>query len=381
MRIAKAKLQQFRNLEQVELTCSDGVNIFMGPNAQGKTNLLEAMFAVSAGGSFRVSDERALLQKGKEFARVELELVNDAGMAKNAEMVWLFENGMLRKVAKINGAATPRGELVRLLPAVLFSPEDIDLLRLSPQKRRKFIDLLLARLDAEYQQDLVDYFKMLRQRNQLLLMVKQGRSPENELDVWDEKISEVGCRIVNKRKQFIEKVGEATAEYYRKWFDGAGSTLKLVYMPSINFVDARNYVAVLTAHRQLDIARTITSKGIHRDDLIFMLNGADMRYMASRGEFRSMVLSLKFAEGRILQEKLGEKPIYFLDDIFSELDASRRRVVAGAIREHQAFITTNDERVMRLFGQPIVWEVKQGSVSSFVVPTSSPVIPASFLSS
>jgi len=372
MRIAKAKLQQFRNLEQVELACSDGVNIFMGPNAQGKTNLLEAMFAVSAGGSFRVSDERALLQKGKEFARVELELVNDAGMAKNAEMVWLFENGMLRKVAKINGAATPRGELVRLLPAVLFSPEDIDLLRLSPQKRRKFIDLLLARLDAEYQQDLVDYFKMLRQRNQLLLMVKQGRSPENELDVWDEKISEVGCRIVNKRKQFIEKVGEATAEYYRKWFDGAGSTLKLVYMPSINFADPRNYAAVLTAHRQMDIVRTVTSKGIHRDDLIFMLNGADMRYMASRGEFRSMVLSLKFAEGRILQEKLGEKPIYFLDDIFSELDASRRRVVAGAIREHQAFITTNDERVMRLFEQPIVWEVKQGSVSSSVTPASFP---------
>jgi len=368
MRIVKAQLQQFRNLEQVELSPDDGVNVFVGPNAQGKTNLLEAMFAVSAGGSFRVSNEQALLQKGKEFARVELELANDAGMAKNAEMVWLFENGILRKVAKINGNATPRGELIRLLPAVLFSPEDIDLLRLSPQKRRKFIDLLLARLDAEYQQDLVDYFKMLRQRNQLLLMVKQGRSPENELDVWDEKISEVGSRIVGKRKQFIEKVGEATAEYYREWFDGAGSNLKLVYMPSINFADARNYAAVLTAHRQLDIVRTVTSKGIHRDDLIFMLNGADMRYMASRGEFRSMVLSLKFAEGRILQEKLGEKPIYFLDDIFSELDASRRRVVAGAIREHQAFITTNDERVMKLFAQPEVWRVEKGGVSSSVIP-------------
>jgi DNA replication and repair protein RecF len=362
MRILRVKFQQFRNLGQVELAPGFGANILVGKNAQGKTNMLEGIFAVAAGGSFRVSNERVLIARGQDFARVELEFENQKEDSGRAELVWMTEGGFAKKTTKLDGVVVSRGDLVQRLPVVLFSPEDIDLIRLSPQRRRKFLDLLIARFDLEYQQDLLDYWKVLRQRNQLLLMVKQGRSPESDLEVWDEKMSELGARIVTKRKQVMAEVGRLANEFYRTWFGESGEELKISYVPNLNFETPKMYGAGLAGARSIDIVRANTSKGIHRDDVVFSLGGNDMRTSASRGEFRSAVLSLKLAEGEILKSKMSDLPVYLLDDIFSELDEDRQQRLAQALSGVQVFVTTNDERVEELFEESKVWQVEQGMV-------------------
>ena len=362
MKIIRAQFQQFRNLEQVELVPSWGVNILLGRNAQGKTNVLEAMFAVAAGGSFRVSNERVLVQQGRDFARVELDFENGRGDAKKAEVIWILEDGFARKTVKLNGVVVQRSDVIRQMPVVLFSPEDIDLIRLSPQKRRKFLDLLITRFDMEYSQDLLDYWKVLRQRNQLLLMIKQGRSGEGELEIWDEKMSELGSRIVAKRQKVAEEVSRLTNEYYHEWFGELGDMLKISYAPSLNFTTPKIYGAGLAGARQIDIARTNTTRGIHRDDVLLVLNGNDMRMSASRGEFRSAVIALKLAEGEILKSKLGEAPVYLLDDIFSELDNNRKRRLVQALVGAQVFVTANNDKIGELFERPEVLEVEQGRV-------------------
>ncbi len=362
MRIIRIQLQQFRNLERVELAPSGGVNILLGKNAQGKTNILEGLFAVAAGGSFRVSNERVLVEKGKDFARVEVDFVDGRGEAKKGEMIWRVEGGFVRKTRKLNGVVAQRAVMVGQMPVVLFSPEDIDLIRLSPQKRRKFMDLLIARFDMEYGQDISDYWKILRQRNQLLLMIKQGRSEEAELDIWDEKLSETGSRIVVKRQKVMEEVGVLTKKYYHEWFGELGDELKISYVPNLNFVTPTMYMAGLAGSRQIDIARANTTKGIHRDDVMFILNGNDMRTAASRGEFRSAVMALKLAEAEILKSKVGELPVYLLDDIFSELDEERRKKLADALKNEQVFITTSNEMVEKLFDGPQVFQVESGKI-------------------
>lgn len=366
MRITKVQFQQFRNLGQVNLAPGDGVNILVGKNAQGKTNILEGMFAVTAGGSFRISNERGLVARGQEFARAEVEF-EASGKVNKAEMIWEIVGGFARKATKLNGVVVQRSEIVRQMPVVLFAPEDIDLIRLSPQKRRRFLDLLIARFDLEYGQDLTDYWKVLRQRNQLLLMVKQGRSSESELAVWDEKMSELGARIVTKRKMVAEEVGRLASQYYHEWFGEAGDLLKISYVPNLNFGTSKMYGAGLAGARSLDIARANTTKGVHRDDVLFILNGNDMRTSASRGEFRSAVMALKLAEGEILKSKLKDEPVYLLDDIFSELDEERQVKLAMALSGVQSFITTNNQKIAELFEQSEVFGVRGGQVDKIVL--------------
>jgi len=366
VRITRIQLQQFRNLEQVDVAPGAEGNILVGKNAQGKTNILEGLFAVFSGGSFRVSNERVLLRAGSDHARAEVE-VEMAGENKRVEMVGRMEGGFARKVAKLNGVAVQQMEILRQVPVVLFAPEDIDLIRLSPQKRRRFLDLLIARFDRGYGQDLIDYWKVLRQRNQLLLMVKQGRSSESELEVWDEKMSELGARIVMKRKEVMGEIGRLANQYYYEWFGEAGDVLQLAYTPNLNFETPKMYGAGLMGARSFDIARANTSKGVHRDDVLFLLNKNDMRTSASRGEFRSAVMALKLAEGEILKNKLQDEPVYLLDDIFSELDDERQAKLARALSGVQSFVTTNNKEVAELFERSAVWRVEAGSIGSSVL--------------
>lgn len=366
MIISKVQFQQFRNLEQFAWSPSEGTNILLGRNAQGKTNILEGIFAVGAGGSFRVSNERVLITRGQEFARAGFGF-EVGGETKTAEVVWEAVNGIVRKTTKLNGVEVLRTEVIRQIPMVLFSPEDIDLIRLSPQKRRKFLDLLIARFDLGYGQDLIDFWKVLRQRNQLLLMIKQGRSHEDELLVWDEKMSELGARIVAKRKLVMEEVGRLANQYYHEWFGESGDVLNLVYVPNLNFPTPVMYGAGLAGARSMDIARANTTKGIHRDDISFLLNGNDMRTSASRGEFRSAVMALKLAEGEMLKQRLGEEPVYLLDDIFSELDHERQGKLAKALVGVQCFVSTNDKSLIKLFENPAVVVISDGRAVEEVV--------------
>jgi len=364
MRVNSVKLNNFRNIVELDLSNLGATNILVGFNAQGKTNILEAIYSAASGGSFRVSQSIYLIKAGEKEAIVFMDVVTDGGQEKYIQLYW-NEDG---RVIKINGVPASRNSLIQTFPAVIFSPEDIDLLRLSSAHRRRFIDLVIGRHDKEYAKNLLDYQRIRSQRNQLLLMVKQQKSSEDELDVWDEKMAQVGAAITERRMQFMAEFSGVVAKYYTK-FAVNGNNVRVSFVSNIGASRESEYLNVLRSNRSMDIARITTSKGIHRDDLIFTINNRDIRYMASRGEFRSVVLALKFAEGGYLKDKLKETPVYLLDDVFSELDENRRRAMVEEIKHYQSFITTNDKKILKLFDNPKVFEIVKGGIKNYVPTT------------
>lgn len=366
MQVKSVRLNNFRNIASLELEDVGQINILVGRNAQGKTNILEAIFAAASGGSFRTSKDVFMIKKNEEDAQVFVELETDDNQEKYVQLFWSLQEGALSRVVKLNALEVSRGDLIKTFPVTIFSPEDIDLIRLSPAQRRKFMNLVAARHDLEYRQDLLEYGKILRQRNQLLLMIKQNRAGASELDVWDEKIGEVGARIAQKRFNVVAEIKESVANYYKTFaVNGNERHLEIKYVPNIRAFSPPDYLEALRRYSALDVARVNTTHGVHRDDLLFVLGGDDMRYIASRGEFRSAVLALKFAEARYLKNKMGEDPIYLLDDVFSELDSERRQALVEEIKNYQTFITTNDESVIKLFPKARVWGVEKGELKEY----------------
>ncbi len=367
MRVQSVRLNNFRNISSLDLSELGQANVLVGRNAQGKTNVLEAIYAAASGGSFRTSRDNFLMKKGEDSTQAFIELMTDDEQEKYIQLFWAVQEGEFSRVTKLNAQEVSKNDLIKTFPAVIFSPEDIDLIRLSPAQRRRFMNLVIGRHDAEYRSDLLEYGKVLRQRNQLLLMVKQSRAGMDELDVWDEKISEVGTRIIQKRSEFIKDIAGQVGGYYKVFVtNGNGRGLEIKYSPNLSAGRAQEYLEQLKRYTALDIARVTTTHGIHRDDLMFILDGDDMRYMASRGEFRSAILALKFAEAKYLKGKMGEDPVYLLDDVFSELDEDRRKVLVDETKNYQTFITTNDTSVLKLFARPKVWQVEKGEVREYV---------------
>ncbi|RLC37632.1 hypothetical protein DRH29_00865 [candidate division Kazan bacterium] len=364
MRVNSLRLNNFRNITELDLGNLGITNILIGANAQGKTNILEAFYSVASGSSFRTSQSAYLIKLGEKAAMVFVEGITDGGREKYIQLYWNEEG----RVIKINGVPASSGDLIKAFPAVIFSPEDIDLLRLSSTYRRRFLDLAIGRHDREYAKNLADFRRIRSQRNQLLLMIKQQKALEEELDVWDEKMAQVGAAIVERRMQFVSELSGMVKKYYVK-FSANGSNAGVDFIPNINSTRKTEYLNILRGSRGLDIARATTNKGIHRDDLIFTINNQDIRHTASRGEFRSMVLALKFAEGEYLKEKLEETPIYLLDDVFSELDESRRQAMVEEIKKRQSFITANNQAIPKLFSEPKVFEIEKGEIKNHVPAT------------
>jgi len=370
VRVVALRLNHFRNLSGLDLSSLGRANVLVGKNAQGKTNILEAIFIAASGESFRMTQDRYLVQKGEVDAQVFMETVTDDEREKFVQLFWVVDGETVSKSVKLNALVVPRADLVKTIPVVIFSPEDIDLVRLSPSHRRKFLNLAIARHDAEYRQDLMEYTRIWRQRNQLLLLIKQGREAEEELDVWDNQLAEAGARIVRKRADFVSDIAREVGEHYKTFVpNGNGAELRLKYQPSIGLPNKNEYLEYLRRVRRLDIARVTTTHGIHRDDLMFILNDSDVRYTASRGEFRSAVLALKLAEGKYLHDKLGDRPVFLLDDAFSELDDDRKVALAEEIKRYQVFVTTNDANIATLFERPRTYEVIKGAVVGSVEET------------
>lgn len=370
MRIQSVRLRNFRNISCLDLSGLGQTNLLVGRNAQGKTNILEAVYTAASGGSFRTSQEGFLIKKGESDTQAFIELTTDDGQEKYIQLFWAVQEGELARIIKLNALESSKNDLIKTFPAVIFSPEDIDLIRLSPAQRRRFMNLVIGRHDAEYRSDLLEYGKVLRQRNQLLLMVKQNRASADELEVWNEKISELGARIAQKRLEFINDITEKVGDYYKIFVaNGNGRGLEIKYAPNLHAARAQEYLEQLKRFTALDIARVTTTHGIHRDDILFILEGDDMRYIASRGEFRSAILALKFAEAKYLKNKMGEDPVYLLDDVFSELDEDRRKALVEEIKNYQTIVTTNDNLVLKLFDRPKVWQIEKGEAKE-----SAPVV-------
>lgn len=328
--IKRILLRQFRSYAESDFELSPSVNIIVGPNASGKTNLLEAALVLSAGRSFRAKDIE-LVQHGKPWARLDAEVKDGTRTVK-------IENG--KKSFVIDDQQLTRLSLQRSLPVVLFEPNHLLLFHGAPDLRRSFLDDLIEQTTPGYAATRRHYKRVLSQRNSLLKKNPPGLA--EQLFVWNIRLGELGGQMVSERQKLLTGIQSSLSELYSR-LSGHQSTVDIQYqsnLPLDNYETA--LLRKLEASIELDVLRGFTAAGPHRDDIVASIDNRPVANAASRGETRTLVLALKIIELNTLQEASGQKPLLLLDDVFSELDSSRRRSLTSFVGDYQTLITTTD---------------------------------------
>jgi len=321
-------LQNFRNYSQKEFSFSSGITLAVGPNAIGKTNLLEAIYLLASGKSFRAGLESEMIGYNQEIARVKGRVESEE--KKDLEIVLtkgeIGGEKTTRKKFLVNGIGRRMLDFAGNLRAVYFRPEDLDLVTDSPSLRRKYLDMVLGQVDREYLRNLFSYEKGLRQRNKLLERIRDEVASRSQLLFWDQLLIKAGNYLTDKRGEYLEFCNQQKSPLnYQIDYD------KSIISP-----------ARLEEYAVEEVAAASTLVGPHRDDFTFKLESRDLHAFGSRGEQRLGVLWLKLAELEFISEKTKERPILLLDDIFSELDKDHRKMVLKVIPKQQTIITTTD---------------------------------------
>ncbi len=335
MWINKIKLKNFRNYSEQEINLGKNINVFFGENAQGKTNIIESIFLASIGKSYRTSKEKELIKFNENEAFIEIEFNKSDRDGKIkiqiSEKKQIFLNGI--KLKKLS-------ELLGNINIVIFSPEDINILKGSPQNRRKFLDIMISQLRPNYMHLLTIYLKTMEQRNNYLKLIKFENKPEELLDIWDEKLVDAGIKIYQYRKEYIDKIYSKIKNIHKDITQGK-EDIEIEY-----FSDAttrQNFLNELKSRRKLDIIKGYTTKGIHRDDFTIYINKKEVGTFGSQGQNRTAVLSLKLSELQVIYDDIGEYPILLLDDFMSELDSKRRENFLNSIKDIQVIITCTEK--------------------------------------
>lgn len=345
MRLTELVLDRFRNYAALHLTFDAPVTLFVGRNAQGKTNLLEAIHVLAFARSHRSARDRELVQWGQEAAGVKGRAEREDGRRVRLEV----RLGPKGKTVKVNGVEKRRlSEYVGHLNAVLFAPEDLSLVKGSPQHRRRFLDMAIGQVSSAYLHDLSAYLKTLAQRNELLKTARTtGRAVEPLLSVYDEQLATLAAKLLRKRLAFVRKL-EGWARAIHAAITQETETLSLRYVSTVALDAVDVEEEAVRARVQEELARLrprerergVTLVGPHRDDLAFFVNGYCVQTFGSQGQQRTVALALKLAEIEFIREAVGEAPILLLDDVLSELDASRQLHLLSAIQDRvQTFVT------------------------------------------
>ncbi len=356
MDITRFKCTAFRCLSDVDISPSPAFNVIYGGNAQGKTSLLEAILFATTSKSHRTTQESDLVGHGGEGFQIHLDVHRqdrtiqlDANMYRGA------------KRFKVNGIAQSRvSDILGKINTVFFSPEDITLVKGSASQRRKFLDMELSQLHAPYLMALQQYRQVLRQRNELL---RRNQADPAMLEIWEEQLAQHGGLLIEHRHEFIEELTPLAVEAYHG-IAGA-ETLTLQYLADIGPSD--DFVGVLAKARQTDIRRKVTTRGPHRDDIEFMIDGQPARSKASQGQQKSAALALKLAELEWVKQRVGEYPVLMLDEVLAELDPERSQQLFKAIpHEVQCIITTTQPQLDDLLqDRPVmVFQIEQGKVTA-----------------
>ena len=335
MYIEKIKLKNFRNYKEQEIEFNKNINIIYGDNAQGKTNILEAIFYCAFGKSFRTSKEKELILLAEPNLQVEVlfQKSDRAGKIKIG-----LEN---KKQIEINGVKIKKlSELVGNLVVVIFTPDDIQIFKSGPDQRRRFLDMMIGQLRPNYIHYLNLYYKVIEQRNNYLKQIKEENKDENMLEIWDEKLAEYAEVICKYRNEFVEKIKEKIAKIHENVTDGK-EKINIEYKTECD--KKEEYLKLLNQRRKLDIIKGFTTKGIHRDDFKVLINDKALEVYGSQGQHRTAILSLKLAELYVIYDEIGEYPILLLDDFMSELDEKRRRSFLEKINDTQVIITCTDK--------------------------------------
>lgn len=358
----------FKNLKNVDITPSAGINVISGENAQGKTNLIEAVWILSGAKSFRGSKERDMVAFSGDFARINLKL-RDAVREQEID-VTLSKIPKERRVT-LNGVKQRYlSGLFGALKCVVFTPEDLELSKGSPEIRRDFIDLCISQIKPQYAKTVAKYENVLTQRNALLKNISIGVSRADDLDVWDEQMARLGAYISVFKYRYTKKLCVFASKLYDE-ISGGREVLELKYLSTVfENLEGRDdwqselyeeYLAALKRNRAEDIRVGFTLAGVHRDDISVSVNGNIVRDFGSQGQNRSAALSMKLGQAYILFEETQEMPVILLDDVLSELDRSRREFVVSKLSGMQIFITCC-EPVTKLKGKR--FKVKDGEVFS-----------------
>ena len=335
MYIEKIKLQNFRNYEQLDLDLNKNINIIYGDNAQGKTNILEAIFLCSFGKSFRTTKEKEMIKFNEDRCLVEIFY-----QKKDRDGKIKIEIGNKKQIS-INGVKIKKlSELLGNINIVLFTPDDINILRDGPANRRRFLDMMIGQLKPNYVYNLNMYLKTIEQRNNYLRQIREENKPEKMLEIWDEKLTEYGNIIYNYRKQFMDLIAEKINEIHKKITEDK-ENIKIEY--TSNCDSKEEYLKLLKQRRKLDIIKGFTTKGVHRDDFVIYINDKEVNTYGSQGQNRTVVLSLKLAELNVIYDLIGEYPILLLDDFMSELDENRRKNFLKNIENTQVILTGTDK--------------------------------------
>lgn len=345
--ISSIRLQNFRSYTDSSFEFEPGVNIIVGPNASGKTNLLEAVMALARGGSYRARDID-LVQFNKSWARLDGNFQNHTRTLKLNLQEPSLQKGGLDKSFEIDGKVFKRLSYDRVVPVVYFEPNHLQLMSRGPDQRREYFDELLERSQPGFKALAGSYRRTLAQRNALL---KHGRArAAQQLFAWDVRLSEAGAQIVQARQNLTDEINLQITKTYSQ-IARHKSAVELVYQSQFLAGSyASRLLSKLQSGVELDLERGFTGAGPHREDFVFNLNGQPAGLAASRGETRSLLLALKIFELSLIEKARGQKPIFLLDDVFSELDGARRRALVARLKKHQTIITTTDaEAVLEYF--------------------------------
>ena len=334
MFIKEIKLENFRNYDFEKVELNEKTNIFFGDNAQGKTNILEAIFFAGLGKSFRTNKEKELIKENKENAKIEIKFIKNNRKEKinveiNDKKKFFINEIPVRKLSEIIGK----------INIVLFNPEDIEILKNEPTRRRKFLNIMISQLRPKYIYLMSEYSKALEQRNNYLKQIKFENKSKNNLEIWDEQLVNLGIKIYEYRKEFIEKINNKIKEIHNKTTENK-EEIEIKYKSNIN---KNNYLEKLKNNMELDIQKGFTSVGVHRDDFEIYINGKNVAVFGSQGQQRSSIISLKLAEAEVVYDEIEEYPVLLLDDFMSELDKKRVKGFINNIKNNQVLITTTEK--------------------------------------
>ncbi len=359
MMIESIELKSYRNYDELHMDFSQGTNILYGDNAQGKTNVLEAIYVCATTKSHRGSKDKEIIQFNRDESHIKLNV-------RKKEIPYRIDMHLKKNKAKgvaVNGVPIKKAsELFGIVNVVFFSPEDLNLIKNGPAERRRFIDLELCQLNRLYVHSLVQYNRIVTQRNKLLKDMAFRPDYEETLDIWDMQLVQFGREIIQYRKEFVEHLNGIIGGIHRQ-LSGEKESLRIFYEPN---VAADAFEDTLRRSRQQDLKQRTTLTGPHRDDLSFMINEIDIRRFGSQGQQRTAALSLKLAEIELVKKIVHDYPILLLDDVLSELDNSRQNQLLAGIHHIQTVITCTglEDFVNNRFQINKIFRVINGTVIS-----------------
>ncbi len=357
MIIKSLEVANFRNYTSLYIPFSAGVNILYGDNAQGKTNILEAIFLSATTKSHKAAKDQEMIQFGESEAHIRTILEKDnVPVRVDMHLRAGKSKGIAVDLQKIKKAS----QLMGLLSVVFFSPEDLNIIKNSPAERRRFADMELCQTDGLYLHDLNHYNRTVSQRNQVLKDLYFHPELRDTLDIWDRQLVEYGSRIIEKRQRFTNELAPILEEIHAK-LSGSKERLKIVYQPNVTREDFKR---MLAANREKDEKWKQTTAGPHRDDFLFMTDDVDIRRFGSQGQQRTAALSLKLAEIELIRNVIHDNPVLLLDDVLSELDSNRQNYLLDTLGGIQTIITCTglDEFVNHRFAIDQVYKIEAGHI-------------------